>query len=487
MALPRPGGQTVIVTESSSVVPQSPTVFVLFGATGDLAKRMVLPAFYTLFQKGLLPPIWKLVGNGRGDVAHEDFRTHVRGVLEEFGPKPEPKQWDDFAEHVFFAGGGFNSEDPGSLLDVIHHAKQACGPTEVQFIHYLAVPPVAFEETAKALGEHGLTDGARVVFEKPYGTSLESFRQLDQTVLSVLKEEQVFRIDHFLGKEATQNLHVLRFANQLFAGVWSNEHVATVQIDVPETLDVADRAVFYDATGATKDMLVTHLFQVAAEVAMEPPATMDAADLQDARESVIAAFRPLDPADVVRGQYEGYRDLDGVADDSGTDTFVAAKLWIDTDRWRGVPFLLRTGKELAASEQRVSLVMKPVEGPCPDVPEQGNVVTFSLAGSGVLEAQLVLKKPGPGLFLTTAVEEVKLESIVDGDPLPPYVALLNDVMLGDRSLFTSSSGLGSAWQAGQSLLDHEPPVEIYAKGSWGPKSADRLAAPGKWLLGQTGD
>ncbi len=476
----------MIVAQSSSVVPQQPTIFVLFGATGDLAKRMVLPAFYTLHQKGLLPPKWKLIGNGRGDVAHEDFRAHVHDVLEEFGPKPQGKEWDVFAEHVFFAGGGFNTEDPGSLLDVIHRNKQelGVGPGDVQFIHYLATPPSAFEETAKALGEHGLAEGARVVFEKPYGTSLESFRQLDQTVLSVLKEEQVFRIDHFLGKEATQNLHILRFANQMFAGIWSNEHVAAVQIDVPETLDVADRAVFYDATGATKDMLVTHLFQVAAEVAMEPPASMSAEDLQDARESVIAAFRPLDPADVVRGQYEGYRDLDGVADNSGMDTYVAAKLWVDTDRWRGVPFLLRTGKELAASEQRVSLIMRPVDGPCDNVPEQGNVVTFSLAGSGELLSQFVLKKPGAGMTLTTAVEEVKLDSIVDGDPLPPYVALLNDVMMGDRSLFTSSSGLESAWKAGQPLLENEPAVEIYAKGSWGPKSAERLAAPGKWLLGE---
>jgi glucose-6-phosphate 1-dehydrogenase len=466
-------------------VDEQPTIFVLFGATGDLAARMVLPAFFTLAQKGLLPEYWRLIGNGRGDVAHEDFRAHVHDVLDQYGPKPEDGPWEEFSQRLLFAGGGFNSDDPGSLLDVIRGAIRDidAAPGVTQFVHYLATPPSAFEETAKALGEHGLTENARVVFEKPYGTSPESFKQLDETVHSVLKEEQVYRIDHFLGKEATQNLHVLRFANQLFAGVWSNEHVAAVQIDVPETLDVANRAGFYDATGATIDMLVTHLVQVAAEVAMEPPASMDAADLQEARESVIAAFRPIDPAEVVLGQFEGYLEIDGVADGSTTDTFAAARLWIDTDRWRGVPFLLRTGKRLAASEQRVSLVMNPVDGPLTHVPAQGNVVTFSLAGSGDLEAALVLKKPGTGLDLTRATESIALDTVVDADPLPPYVALLNDVLTGDRSLFTSSSGLAHAWRVAAPLLDNRPPVQPYQPGSWGPAAAAELAAPGKWLLG----
>ncbi len=469
------------------IVSESPTIFVLFGATGDLAARMVLPAFFTLAQKGLLPEHWRLIGNGRGDVAHEDFRGHVHDVLEQYGPKPEDGPWEEFSKRLLFAGGGFDTDDPGSLLDVIHDAIDDIDPApgDTQFVHYLATPPVAFEETAKALGEHNLTENARVVFEKPYGTSPESFKQLDETVHSVLKEEQVYRIDHFLGKEATQNLHVLRFANQLFAGVWSNEHVAAVQIDIPETLDVANRAAFYDATGATKDMLVTHLIQVAAEVAMEPPASMDAADLQDARESVIACFRPIDPAEVVLGQFTGYLDIDGVADNSTTDTFAAARIWVDTDRWRGVPFLLRTGKRLAASEQRVTLIMKPVEGPLTGVPEQGNAVTFSLAGSGELEAALVVKKPGTDLNLVRATEKLALADVDGADPLPPYVALLNDVLTGDRSLFTSSSGLEHAWRIADPLLRNPPKVQPYEPGSWGPKAADELASPGKWLLGQS--
>ena len=287
-----------------------PTVFVLFGATGDLAKRLVLPAFYRLETEGLLPKQWRLVGNGRGDVAHEDFRAHFHDSLVEFDTAPDPKQWDAFSQNLFFAGGGFTTDDPGSLLDVIGKARTALGG-DPQLVHYLAVPPVAFTELTKALGQHGLAKGARVVYEKPFGTSGENFRELDEVVHSVLDEQQVYRIDHFLGKEATQDLHMLRFANGLFASSWDRQYIESVQIDVPETLDINDRAVFYDATGAVLDMMVTHLFQLAAEVAMEPPASLGAMDLQAAREEVIGCFRVLDPAEVVLGQYDGYRDVHG--------------------------------------------------------------------------------------------------------------------------------------------------------------------------------
>ena len=330
-----------------------PAIFVLFGATGDLAKRMVLPAFYRLASEGLLPPQWLLVGNGRGDITHEDFRAHVHDALTEFGPKPEGKDWDAFAQRVFFAGGGFGPGRPGRLPDVLGQARTSLGDG-AQLVHYLAVPPVAFGGLTQALGQYGLARGARVVYEKPFGTSPGNFRELDQVVHSVLDEQQVYRIDHFLGKEATQDLHVLRFANTSSAAFWNREHVESVQIDVPETLGISDRAQFYDATGAVLDMLVTHLFQVAAEVAMEPPASLDALDLQAAREKTISCFRPLDPREVVLGQFDGYREVPGVDPHSSRDTFVAARLWIDNPRWRDVPFYLRTGKRLAASKQRVS-------------------------------------------------------------------------------------------------------------------------------------
>jgi len=465
-----------------------PTVFVLYGATGDLARRMVLPAFFELARRGLMPEDWRLVGNGRGDVAHEDFRSHVRDVLEEFGPAPDDGPWEDFSARLLFAGGGFTSDSPGSLLDVVAHARsdmRGDAGERAKLVHYLAIPPSAFRETTRALAEHDLAEGATVVYEKPFGTSPEDFAELDELVHQVLDEQQVFRIDHFLGKEGTQDLHVLRFGNALFGAAWSREMVEQVQIDVPESLDVADRADFYDATGAVLDMLVTHLFQVTAEVAMEPPASMSPDDLQDARESVLAAVRPLTKDDVVLGQFEGYTDIEGVADDSTTDTFVAARVWVDTDRWHGVPFLLRTGKRLGGDGQRVSLVLRrPDPTPLADLPTRGNVLTVDLKGAGGLDVGMVLKRPGAEMELTTSSARLSLHDVDGGDPLPPYAALLHDVLRGDRSLFTSSAGLASAWSRVQPLLQDRPPVQPYAPGSWGPAAADELAGPHGWLLGE---
>ena len=458
-----------------------PTVFVLFGATGDLARRMVLPGFFALAQQNLLPDDWRLVGNGRGDHPDEEFQEAVKATLaaDDTAPNPEDLDWDSIASRIVFAGGGFTEDDPGQVLDVLRRLDDELG-ADVQHVFYLALPPKVFEPVTAALAKHGLTEGARVVYEKPYGTSPESFEQLDRAVHEVLEEDQVFRIDHFLGKEATQDLHVLRFANQLFAGVWSREHVAEVQIDIPETLDIANRAGFYDATGATLDMLVTHLFQVAAEVAMEPPASMRASDLQDARESVIAAFRPLSKDDVVLGQFAGYTDVEGVEPGSTTDTFSAARLWIDTDRWHGVPFLLRTGKRMATSAQQVTLVFRPVDGPVSRQPPQGTLLRVSLSGSGELDVGLVVKEPGPTSTLSTGMAKLPLADVAGADPLPPYSTLLRDVLEGDRSLFTSQEGLRHAWHAAAPLLADRPAVQPYEPGTMGPAAADELPEHG-WV------
>jgi glucose-6-phosphate 1-dehydrogenase len=314
----------------------APTIFVLFGASGDLARRMVLPAFAALATDGLLPEKWVLIGNGRKDRDDTWFADHVREVLD------DDAQFDAVSDHLMFAGNGFSVDDPGDLPDTIARARQQLGDDAddpALLVHYLALPPREFEPYVQALDAHGLATGWRVVFEKPYGTSPSSFRHLEQVVHGVFDEDQVYRLDHFLGKEATQNLHVLRFANRIVGDIWCNQGVEQVQIDVPETLGIDDRGAFYDATGATLDMVVTHLFQVAAEIAMEPPASLAGGHLLAARESVIADFRPLDPEEVVLGQYDGYRDVEGVADDSDTDTFIAARMWVDTDRWprRAVP------------------------------------------------------------------------------------------------------------------------------------------------------
>jgi glucose-6-phosphate 1-dehydrogenase len=471
--------------DSKRSADPGPTVFVLFGATGDLAKRLVLPAFYRLCIEELLPERWLLVGNGRGDHSHEDFRTHVHDALTQFGPKPEQPAWDIFAQRLRFAGGGFSTDNPGSMLDVLAEARRYSGGNP-QFVHYLAVPPVAFGELTKALGQHNLADDARVVYEKPFGTSPSDFRALDRTVHAVLAEQQVYRIDHFLGKEATQDLHVLRFANGLFSGIWNRQHIESVQIDVPEKLGITDRAVFYDATGAVLDMLVTHLFQLAAEVAMEPPASLDAADLQAAREKVIRSFRQLDTAEIVLGQFAGYRDVPGVAARSSRDTYVAARLWIDNPRWRGVPFYLRTGKRMAETAQRISLILrKPADGPLAgQLPADANVLSFSLAGDGEIDLSVVAKRPGAGLDLDVAKAAIPLSGLAGADPLPAYVRLIHDVLLGDRSLFTRPDGLAAAWKVVEPLLSNPPKVASYKPGSWGPARARQLVAPDRWLVGQ---
>jgi glucose-6-phosphate 1-dehydrogenase len=459
-----------------------PTIFVLFGATGDLAKRLVLPAFYQLAAAELLPFKWMLIGNGRGDVSDEKFRAHVQEALTQFGTKPDDSAWNAFAQRLRFAGSGFTVDDAGTLPTVIGEARETLGAPDAQLVHYLALPPSTFAAVTRSLGAHDLARGSRVVYEKPFGTSMESFTELDAAVHQVLDEKQVYRIDHFLGKENTQNLHVLRFANGLITGGWNREFVEQVQIDVPETLDIDDRAKFYDATGAVLDMLVTHLFQVAAEIAMEPPATLHADDLQTARESVIAAFRPLDTAQVVLGQYEGYRDVDGVADDSTTNTFVAARLWIDTDRWRGVPFLLRTGKKMSLSRQQVSLVFRRPDGPLTNIPPEGAVLSFDLSGDGEIDIAMTVKEPGPDDTLSVGHLRLPLDTLPHGHPLAPYARLILDVLNGDRSLFTRPDGLAHVWEVAAPLLNAPPPVKPYPAGSMGPPEADQLASQCGWLV-----
>jgi glucose-6-phosphate 1-dehydrogenase len=464
-----------------------PTIFVLFGATGDLAHRMVLPAFATLAAHGLLPEDWRLIGCGRRDVGDDGFRDRAAKSLGEALPDLDDGVRDDVLGRFRFAGGGFTADDPGRLLDVLSAAREDLGG-EPQVVFYLAVPPSSFATITEGIGEHDLAAGSRVVYEKPFGTSPDGFRELEAVVRRVFDEPQVYRIDHFLGKEAVQDLHVLRFANGLLGAGWGHERVRAVQIDVPETLDVADRAEFYDGTGAVLDMLVTHLFQVAAEVAMEPPASLHPDDLQAARSEVIATFRPLDPDEVVLGQFAGYRDIDGVADDSHTDTFVAARLWVDSPRWEGVPFLLRTGKRLARSEQRVSLLFRrPTDGPLADqLPEGGDVLSVSMAGDGRIDLTTVVKRPGTELVLAPATVSLPLDSVQGADALPAYSRLLHDVLVGDRSLFTRPDGLEHVWEVAGPLLDHRPEPQPYEPGSSGPAAAAELAAPDGWLLDREG-
>lgn len=458
-------------------------IFVLFGATGDLSRRLVLPAFYRLAIAGLLPEDWRMIADGRGQTTDEEFQEEMRKALEEFGPQPSEGPWDEVRRRLRFAGGGFGVDDAGSLLDVLSQAKKELGGSP-QLIHYMAVPPSAFGPLTEAIGAHGLAAGSRVVYEKPFGTSLESFRKLDKIARATFEESQIYRIDHFLGKEATQNIHVLRFANGLFAGAWDSSHIESVQIDVPETLDVAMRADFYNATGAILDMLVTHLFQIAGEIAMEPPHCLEPDCLAEAREAVIGCFRQLGASDVVVGQYDGYRGTGDVPTDSRTETYVAARMWVDNERWAGVPFLLRTGKCLVESRQRVSVVFKDAVPGLPGQPGGGSILGFELSGDGEIDLGLVIKQPGPGTTLGVGTTTLPLGSGNERVPLPAYSLLLHDVLIGDRSLFTRPDGLEHVWTVADGILRNKPEPIQYARGSWGPPEAAELARPNIWVLGE---
>ena len=467
---------------STAAADLPPTAFLMYGASGDLGRRLVLPAFFQLALQGLLPEHWALIGSGRGDMTDEEFRDHVRDALVEFGPHPDEGPWAEFAGHLHFAGGGFTADDAGEVPAVLERVRGELGE-DAQLVHYLAIPPNAFLGTTRAIAEHGLVDDCRIVYEKPYGTSLATFTELDATVQGVFTEDQVYRIDHFLAFEAVQDVLHARLANPWLAALWSREYVAQVQIDIAETLDVAQRAEFYDATGAFLDMIVTHLFQIAATVAMDPPPDLRPETVQTLRDAAVQRFRPLDPADVVLGRFDGYLDIDGIPADSTTDTLAAVRLWVDDDRWRDVPFLLRSGKKMAADEQRITLVLRPAtDGPYSGAaPADPAVISFSLLDGAAVDIALTVRAPGVHGGPVTGTATLGRADL-PGDPALPYTHLIHHVLHGDRSLFTGVDGLRAAWQAVEPIARDRPVVQDYAPGSWGPADVDRLAEPGAWFL-----
>ncbi|HEX3512655.1 MAG TPA: glucose-6-phosphate dehydrogenase, partial [Trebonia sp.] len=352
------------------------------------------------------------------------------------------------------------------------------------------VPPSAFTAVVKMLGSSGLAnDTAAVIIEKPFGTDLESSKQLNAAVHEVFDESRIFRIDHFLGKESVDNILAFRFANGLFEPIWNRDHIKYVQIDVPETLTVEGRAGFYDATGAYRDMVVTHLFQVLGFIAMEPPTSLAAKPLRDEKGKVFDALRPIDLRHVVRGQYEGYRSIPGVPADSDTETMIALRVEVENWRWHGVPFYLRSGKALKASRQIVTLGFEtpPVRmfrAHRHDVPAgRGNEIVIDFADPGSISIEFMAKMPGPEMTLGASKLTFKYEdSFAAANALEGYERLILLAMLGDQSLFTRADGIERVWEISEPLLTTPPPVEPYAVGSWGPPSIDKVVAPHRWFL-----
>jgi len=481
MTQPRPGQ----VQESTSRPDNH--VVVLFGATGDLARRKLLPGLFHLAAAGLMPDRYEIIGSSRRDLNDEQFGELARQAIAEFGlVKPVGEEWETFRRRLSFASA--ERGRTASLVAAIEMAEQQIGGVPGRLFH-LAVPPTASESTVTMIGAAGLARGSRVIIEKPFGTDLPSARDLNQTVHAVFNESQVFRIDHFLGKESVDNILALRFANGMFEPVWNRQHISYVQIDVPETLSIEGRADFYDQTGAYRDMLVTHLFQVLGFVAMEPPTFLDARHLRQETAKVFDALKPIDVRHAVRGQYAGYQDEPGVAPGSQTETLAAVRAEIDHWRWAGVPFYLRSGKRLGSSRQLVTLGFH--EPPLRLFPactptEDGlrNEITIDFADPGSITVGFLAKEPGAEMRLCAAEMIFRYgDSFCTARGLEGYERLLLDAMLGDQSLFTNADAIERLWEISAPLLDNPPPVRPYAPGSWGPQPAlDRLVAPYHWHL-----
>jgi glucose-6-phosphate 1-dehydrogenase len=466
-------------------------VIVLFGASGDLAKRKLLPGLFHLNEAGLMPRDFRIVGCSRNPLADEEFRAVARDAVKAFGRRPaSDESWTPFAEKLSYVG---TAEGLGELRATVREAVAELREedrAEPRLLHYLSVPPKAAGGVIQELGVCELVERARVIMEKPFGVDLESARRLNALVHSVFDESQIFRIDHFLGKEAVQNILALRFANGMFEPVWNRDHVDHVQIDVPETLSVGTRGSFYEETGAYRDMVVTHIFQVLGFVAMEPPTSITSEALIAEKRKVFDTIDPIDPADVVRGQYEGYREVEGVAPGSDTETFVALRARIDSWRWAGVPFYLRTGKRLHRSGHAITVAFR--EPPrrifelAPHI-DDPNLLTFELGEPGSITATFLAKEPGATMRLGAARMTFEYEqSFSTAMQLEAYERLLHDAMIGDRMLFTSADGIERLWEISEPLIQRPPPVHPYAPGSWGPLEAEALVAPRHWHLSAHG-
>jgi glucose-6-phosphate 1-dehydrogenase len=463
-------------------------VIVLFGATGDLAKRKLLPGLFNLHCAGLMPERYRVIGVARpaSVLTDDEFRERARAAVADRGMrKPEGAQWEEFVGKLSFATA--DADDASDLVRAVADAEREMGEAARRLYH-LAIPPAAFPGVVKMLGDSKLDERGRVIVEKPFGTDLASARALNETVHSVFPERDVFRIDHFLGKESVENILALRFANGLFEPIWNRDHVDHIQIDVPETLTVAGRAGFYEPTGAFRDMVVTHLFQVLGFIAMEPPTSLTEKAVRDETAKVFDSMKPIDPGRVVRGQYKGYPDEEGVDPKSTTETFVALEVEVDNWRWAGVPFFLRTGKALAQSCQVITLAFR--EPPLrmfelageSSTDARPNELVIDFKDPGSISAFFLAKEPGPDIQLREVAMSFDYDSAFARSELDGYERLVHDAMLGDQTLFTRGDGIERLWEVATPLLEKAPKLQPYPAGSWGPESVEELIAPRRWHL-----
>ncbi|WP_246372036.1 glucose-6-phosphate dehydrogenase [Nocardioides pelophilus] len=461
-----------------------PVTVVLFGATGDLARRKLLPGLLHLFETELIPDL-QIIGTSLEEHTAESFVSFVHDAVTEFSDSDaDMAAWPEFAQRLHWAPG---AEGPAGLRAAVEKA-EAASEGERTRLHYLSVPPKAALAVVRTLEEADLARGSRIIMEKPFGVDLRSAQELNSQLHRVFDESQIYRIDHFLGKEAALNILAFRFGNGLFEPIWHRNNIDHIQIDVPEELGLEQRASFYEATGAYKDMVVTHLFQVLAFIALEPPTSLSPDAINEEKNKVFRSILPIDPANVVRGQYQGYRDIEGVAHDSETETFIALKCFIDNWRWAGVPFYLRTGKRMAEGARIISIAFK--EPPRSMFPLHSGVgdhgpdhLTFDLADKAKMSLSFYGKRPGPGMRLDKLSMQFAMQDTTwAGSVLEAYERLIYDAARGDQTLFTSAEGIERLWEVSAPLLDSPPIVRPYRQGSWGPNQIHQLVAPYAWRL-----
>lgn len=446
---------------------------VLFGATGDLARRKIFPALYDMLRHGrTLPPIYCVAHSPGWDL--EKLRAHAHAGITRFGSAMDEGVFRNLASLLTYINGDYQD---AATFDALRRALEG----RTRPLHYFAIPPAMFPVVVSGLAEAGCMQDARVVVEKPFGRDLESARSLNATLHEALPESSIFRIDHYLGKEAVQNILYFRFANSFLEPIWNRNHIRQIQITMAESIGVEGRGRFYDSVGAIRDVLQNHLLQVLALLAMEPPLGTSAEAIRDEQAKLIKAIRPLAPGDIVRGQYEGYGSEEGVARGSDTETFTAVRFFVDSWRWAGVPFIVRTGKKLPVTTTEIRAEFQ--------LPPQR---VFALSEAGPLSANYLRMRLSPTVSIALGARTKNAGERMVGRPVELYVCnnypdemsayerLLGDALDGEAMLFARQDAVEASWNVVESVLEHRDPAYPYEPGTWGPQEADLLLAGGRW-------